>query len=754
LRCKAEAAPDTRIKPEKIVMAMAPKETLPYQEGPYEQWALGIGAGYADLPPSAAAGRFYAAIATLPAPIASSKLPEIDAPNAMKAIGEPLLPTIWGRSLGIKLRFLPVIAEVGAADRALAFRGFMNWATSLTPPDFETVLIPGLQTGLEFGTHARAADLRAQVEPPGLRLNVPVADDTIDRSFTQQSARSTVAASTIRESAAGEERKPAIVVTAVIDDGVAFAHRNFRDRNGKSRIDFCWLQSAKTDGSGRVLFGRELSGGEIDGLLSVAQDDEEQVYASIPMSTGDARYGTVMRRSASHGTHVLDIAAGHRHGQVTSSLPTSESEGLDRIRIIAVQLPPSAIADTAGFGKDAYFLSAFHYVLDRADAVFESRGIPAAEQWLTVNFSYGATGGPNDGTGRMESAIHELVMQRRALGKPTQVIMPAGNTFSSALYGEIWPSMMEEQLLDGQKLDEPGQFTIPWRLQPNSRAASHIELWFPANPSGSELEITAPGERISWSLKLDAARTIELTDRDQRLGQASLSEFSPNKWLAVVSLVPTEPNDETKPAAPGGLWRIRFRQPESNRFENPVRCRIQRSESPFGFATGARQSYFDDPRDERFSETGALASKDTLGAFVRRFGSLNGMAISDLETIWIVGGTYADSLKPTDTSAAGPASRNAGQPYPYVDLSAPSDDSWALRGRLAAGTLSGVAARLSGTSVAAPFAARALALAALAGVRPPLPHDQLGGAIAVPEIWKGVPNQQSRLGKTLLTDPA
>ena len=39
-----------------------------------------------------------------------------------------------------------------------------------------------------------------------------------------------------------------ITIFAIIDDGLPFAHRNFRDASGvRTRVEFCWLQSAAAD---------------------------------------------------------------------------------------------------------------------------------------------------------------------------------------------------------------------------------------------------------------------------------------------------------------------------------------------------------------------------------------------------------------------------------------------------------------------------------------------------------------------------
>ncbi|MGE6062430.1 hypothetical protein, partial [Klebsiella pneumoniae] len=70
-----------------------------------------------------------------------------------------------------------------------------------------------------------------------------------------------------------------ITVVAIIDDGLPFAHRNFRDETGDTRVEFCWLQSVrKRCGQKTVLFGREYDQKEINGLIRDYGHDEDELY--------------------------------------------------------------------------------------------------------------------------------------------------------------------------------------------------------------------------------------------------------------------------------------------------------------------------------------------------------------------------------------------------------------------------------------------------------------------------------------------
>jgi pimeloyl-ACP methyl ester carboxylesterase len=143
-----------------------------------------------------------------------------------------------------------------------------------------------------------------------------------------------------------------------------------------------------------------------------------------------------------------------------------------------------------------------------------------------------------------------------------------------------------------------------------------------------------------------------------------------------------------------------------------VHCWIQRSADPESLRSGSRQSYFEDCRDQRYTAQGDLAETDTDGAFIERFGSLNGLATG--RTSLVVGGYRLGAglgsglacARPARYSSAGMTDTNwPGKP---VDCSSMSERSRALPGTIAAGVRSGSLSLVQGTSSAAPFVARKL----------------------------------------------
>jgi hypothetical protein len=92
------------------------------------------------------------------------------------------------------------------------------------------------------------------------------------------------------------------VVLGIIDYGCDFAHRNFRNSNGTTRIEALWDQSPGLQAMGDVQYGRVYSKSAIDSALK-----SKQPYDVLGYDPDPARLGM-------HGTHVMDIAAGNGAG--------------------------------------------------------------------------------------------------------------------------------------------------------------------------------------------------------------------------------------------------------------------------------------------------------------------------------------------------------------------------------------------------------------------------------------------------------
>jgi hypothetical protein len=658
--------------------------------GPYELWNFGPGRDFA-FPAIRKWKKYLTVLTEIPKQYGQRRKV-----NARAATDEPKwwTPTLWTGSQ-LKLTFVPFVIENvddGIPDLKELVRSLLAALTAVI------LTIPFLTWVRRF----------RNIKKKRFRLAFPVPDDAMHHEIVTRPD----------DPPAGHETLPigegkCITVIAVIDDGLPFAHRNFRDADGGTRVEYCWLQSVKKrEGQKTVLFGREYSRRDIDDLIERYGHDEDTLYreAGATLDTEEFRF---LGRHATHGAHVMDLAAGYAAER--KETPRNE------IRIIAVQLPNTIALDTSGFGKDMYMLSAFHYIFNRADILAERYGVENLR--LVVNFSYGFSGGSHEGGMELEAAIDELVRKRRhrvatgdhpLLGpSPTALVLPAGNIFLERMHGLVRPP----------KTDKP--LEVRWRLQPNGRTPSYLELWFDESPVGHVIEIWDPCDKLRISVPItvkdplqndagDPLQHCDLYEGDFAIiGQVSVDYHRSNRWRVLVVLAPTEPEDISRPRVISGEWRVVIRhEGKVRRLNEPVYCWIQRAADPESLRSGSRQSYFDDQRNVRYTRRGELREVDTKGAFVRRFGSLNGLATGVTSLVvagYRLGAGLASGLKharPSRYSSAGPV--EPGWLRRGVDCSSMSDRSRALPGTIATGVRSGSRSLLLGTSAAAPFVARQL----------------------------------------------
>jgi len=709
---------------------------VPLYLSPYEVWNFGPGKGYA-FPGIRKFFRYISALAELPSN--QTRLQELG-----KLKPGARLPTVW-RQAG--LTFVPFVAEkpfdheIRDADEL----------AELLRNALQEVLVDFIEP------------LLVDIKRARFRVAFPVPDAALNQSFDQAAMPDWTPDGGLRERI-GQKR---ITVMAVIDDGLPFAHRHFRDATGRrSRVEFCWLQSAVADQAQHsVLFGREYTRNRIEDYIAQYGDDEDTLYREAGARADAEEFGCLIDRHATHGSHVMDLATGY--GAERGEDPAEE------IRIIAVQLPNTIALDTSGFGKDMYMLSAFHYIFNRADLIAERYGVEKLR--VVINFSYGFSGGRHDGNTELEAAINQLIATRRQRRGPTALVVPAANTFLDSLHGMVRPTDFHD-----------GEARLPWRIQPNDRTPSYLELWFPqtANPIGYAIELLDPQARLLSHLSIDTDTSnikggdpvnfAPLLNGDgHQIGQLSAdlhradavgSLHSTGRWRVLVVMAPTEPDDERLPGAPCGEWTVVIRRgATATALDHPIHCWIQRASDPESLRSGSRQSYFDDPRDVRYDPDGDLAEVDSEGALVRRFGTLNGLATGGTSLI-VAGyrlgaglGSNLGKARPARYSGAG--ALEPGWPEAKVACSSMSDRSRVLPGTIAAGVRSGALSLVQGTSTAAPFVARQLAAAfvtaddghvesaaaenyrsLLSGHSDPLEGDDLTkdrlGTVRVPPHWQ------------------
>lgn len=487
------------------------------------------------------------------------------------------------------------------------------------------------------------------------------------------------------------------VVTAVIDDGIGFAHERFRriTQNGAvSRVAHWWLQDGAFAGStSTVPFGRELNKLQIDNLLTSCTHgnaiDEDLFYRKAGLFDFRQRGHKSAAHRTSHGTAVMDLAGGYDPARAPQDRP-----------LIAVQLPIRVTADTSGASLYPWVVMAIAYILNRATAL--SGGPSAPQLPVVINLSYGRLEGPHDGTSDLELAIEWFIQQSAARGVHLRVVLPAGNSHLTRTHARIdFRSKAQCEVL-------------PWRVLPDDHTPSFAEIWLPLRRVGSpanriEVMITSPtGQSRTIS---ETGGPVEWAHNGQVYGQAVYSIAQPsNRGMFRISLVPTAHlDDPAAPLSPSGTWKLELKDVDGGLVGQSVNAWIQRDDTLYGFPLRGRQSYFDDPRYVRFDRTGHPLEGDAGDSPVKREGTINAIATGNATakkySPLVAGGYLRKEMKAAIYSSAGALAR----PPRWPDAMAPSDDSQVHAGVLAAGSLSGSRVPMNGTSVAAPQVARLVA---------------------------------------------
>lgn len=539
------------------------------------------------------------------------------------------------------------------------------------------------------------------------------------------------------------------VAIGVIDHAIAFANERFREKaragNGgaveRSRVRRLWIQDIERAGfaaGGAVVFGRQLTDGDINKAIerSAARTgvvNESSVYAETGAVSFDRALHQATAWRAGHGTHVLDVAAGY---------DPADPAGANR-PILAVQLPEAVTHETSGVTLASYVLQALRQIMHWADTI-EAAPLP-----LVVNFSYGLYAGPKNGMHLIEREIARLVDHRNRMhpDKPTVVVVPSGNFYRERVTARLSLAPGEKQALD-------------WVILPDSGTPSFLEIWTERSGSGPPVSVTlaSPGG-IAGPLAPPANGVCKvLVDDDNPVCAVTYDAEggvtgSPLARV-LVAVNPTRSFSRRTPLAPSGCWTVTVENTSSR--SRDIDLYIQRQDTVPGDEPPGRQSYFDHQdafgRDEVKPEAGNLDSGDYDQLLprcpIKHEGSLSALATH--RGLVVVGAAMAardsDQPQPARYTSSGPVKSREGP-----DFAAVADLDRAHLGTIAAGTRSGSAVILTGTSIAAPQITRALAdvggdlrrLKQKLGVSATAPRDpRTGWAIVGDRVRPDIPRRR------------
>lgn len=515
------------------------------------------------------------------------------------------------------------------------------------------------------------------------------------------------------------------VVVAIVDDGIGFANHRFRQTKTETRFEHFWaMESPTTAKGGGPAAGVVLDKKAIDALLVANDGDDERVYRAAGLVDFTAApQPTPLGRSApaslafpyAHGTHVLDIAAGYDWRD------PNDAEDVRKRRLIGVQLPAAVVAETSGADTSMVLQQALHWILEKTIELSPLRNGKVEILPLIVNFSFGVSAGPMDGHGLVDQRIRDFITRyQKETHGPNQchVVLPSGNGFHSRSVGRVPVGNVDPQR------------PLTWRVLPDDRTASFVDIWTPETDAGSSCaqqiavslepprggpatrRKSAPGKILEW-----VVGGVVLARLYHRMVARPGGRVREN---VLIALRPTEREDRGEPICPSGDWHIRL-EALGDALGGNIELRVQRDDSRTGQYPKGRQSYFSDPAYMRFEPIAGRLPEDSRGdgAWVSRLGTFNSYGNHPQDgtgPVIVVGGYRHSDGKPAWYTGAGPTVTRAGP-----DLSAVTEESPSHFGVIASGTYTGSVFAQNGTSVAVPAVVRALADATLDPTNRPYP---------------------------------
>ncbi len=270
------------------------------------------------------------------------------------------------------------------------------------------------------------------------------------------------------------------VIVGIIDYGCDFNHHNFRNADGTSRILYLWNQNDWSEDGGPAPYGYG------------AEYNQKQINQALNSSNP---YNTLgyWPDEASHGTHVMDIAAGN--GRATGWPGVAPDAHL-----IFVDIASGDWSGEAFFGNSRRLLEAADFIFAKAAEL----GRPAV-----INVSLGTHGGPHDGTSLLEQGLDTLLRDQVSRA----IVISAGNSWSSNGHAS-------------GAIDADNPRTIIWHIPDQDPTANELEIWY---PGAAEISVTLI---TPWGLRFGpvALGTMQYFDPESgpTLGYIAHSQRDPN----------------------------------------------------------------------------------------------------------------------------------------------------------------------------------------------------------------------------------
>lgn len=290
-------------------------------------------------------------------------------------------------------------------------------------------------------------------------------------------------------------------LVCVIDSGIDYAHPEFLDPSGGSRILYAWDMTY--DGK-----DKDTKGFQTFGIGNVYDKSE----LDSALRTNDPLSLVPFTDGARHGTAVGAVAAGSRIG-------IAKQAG-----IVAVKLGSGSQSKSGDFSTAAEIMRALHFAAEAA----EKLAMPAA-----VNLSYGTNNGGHSGDSLFESFIDEFCLKRNiVLCAPTGNEGATGHHFSAYVQNSRTEDVMFSTAGSGDRF-----YVTLWKNFADSMDFSVV------SPSGDSTPFLDETSRFYFT-SLGGVRISVYFE------QPSPSSYSQEIYLVFES---------ASGVVPSGIWQLRIR---------------------------------------------------------------------------------------------------------------------------------------------------------------------------------------------------
>ena len=250
------------------------------------------------------------------------------------------------------------------------------------------------------------------------------------------------------------------VTLGVLDWGCDFAHPNFRRPDGSTRLLGLWDQRRPQRAHNRFGYGTVYGREVIDRALR-----SPDPYAALGYHPAEAASPGSL---GTHGTHVMDIAAG-------SGSPEGIAPDTD---LVFVHLAARNTPLIGGLGDSVRLLEGIAFVESMAGRA----------PWV-CNCSLGRMGGDHTGQSIVERALDALVEENRGCC----IVLSAGNYFAKRAHAEGWVRPNGEERLE-------------WMIDAGDPTSNELEIWLSPRDRFA-VELRSP-DGVAFTAGLDSAVDI------------------------------------------------------------------------------------------------------------------------------------------------------------------------------------------------------------------------------------------------------